>query len=679
MRGTALWLALVVLAATSFGCKQTCFPLEADLGHFREMTLPDLENNPNPSPAPFAGSLDAPSDITDPDRKPRPMTLMEAIAIALENGNTGIQNVTNPGLINDNLVVYAGRDITTTDYMRVIRLDPAIAGSDIESSLSKFDPLLTTSMNWSTVNLPENALNIFQSGDQAQFSSSLLKPLPTGGLAGVTFNVPYTNLANPPSNVVLTNPAYTPSLQFQFEQPLLQGFGVEINQLRSAHPNSILTPFASNLRSEGILITRIKFDQARTDFERAVAYMLLNVESAYWNLYSSYWSLYSREQGLRQAFEAFRINRLKFEQGKTGIQDLAQARRQYESFRGQRITALGRVLEAERQLRGLLNLPAEDGCRIIPADTPTLTPYRPDWTTAWNEAMALRPELILARQNLKLRQMDLILQKNSLLPDLRFTSTYNYNGLGNRLDGSEDNAFRSLASGNYPGYGLGLRYTQPIGFRDAHAQERIARLNLARAYFLLQDQQYKTERALLSPYRNIIEQYELIGAQRSLREAAGIELEARTKQLLAGIGTLDFLLEAQQVWANALQAEYEAIVQYNIALAQFEFNKGTILRYDNVTIGEGPLPNPAQVRAVEHERERTHAIILRQRANPILKPSDLPKDLQAAPVGSIPDDHSPLPKAGDFIYENKSTPMALPQESAAKASPIPEQKQDKTP
>ena len=62
----------------------------------------------------------------------------------------------------------------------------------------------------------------------------------------------------------------------------------------------------------------------------------------------------------------------------------------------------------------------------------------PDWTTALNDCLALRPGLALARQDLKFRQLDLINEKNLLLPDLRFTSTYAPNGLGSTLDGALD-------------------------------------------------------------------------------------------------------------------------------------------------------------------------------------------------------------------------------------------------
>jgi outer membrane protein TolC len=674
MRWKLVLAGLALMAATTTGCRQPCLTFEADLDHYRKMSVPNLETDPNAAAAQIAGHLPSPATVNDPDRKPRPITLAEAVAIGLENGNVGNQLVAQPGFLTDNLVNYNGRDVAGSDYIRVLRLDPAIAGSDIESSLSKFDALYTSSMNWNTSDLPTQGLNQFNNGQTAVFNSTILKPLPTGGVAGITFSTQYQNLTNPPTGFNLINPAYTPQLQFAFEQPLLQGFGVEINQLRSQHPNSILTPFASTVRSEGILITRVKFDQSRIDFERQVAFMLLNIETAYWNLYRDYWALYSREQGLRQAFEAWKINKLRFDAGKVATQDLAQSRGQYESFRDQRLSALGQVLESERQLRGLLNLPVEDGFRLIPVDPPTLTPYLPDWTTSVNEAMALRPELILARNDLKLRQLDLINQKNLLLPDLRSTATYALSGIGSRLDGGAGNAFRNLAENDFQTWGLGLRLSMPIGYRDAHAQERIARLNLAKAYYVVQQQELICKRALELHYRRIQENYDHIAILRSEREARATELEARTKEYLAGRGTLDFLLQSQSQWADALRAEYAAIVDYNNALAAFEFDKGTMLRYDNVNIGEGELPAAAQVRAVEHEKERSHALILRQRETGVerLPYSGLPtlNGPDALPVSSVLD-NEPIPEPNSPMFRDSKGVLPAPTSSIGSGLPTP--------
>src|SRR5262249_32057492 len=159
---------------------------------------------------------------------------------------------------------------------------------------------------------------------------------------------------------------------------------------------------------EGILITRIRFDQQRSEFERELNQMLLNVEVAYWNLYGAYWTLYSREQGLRFAFTAFNLNKAKFEAGRATAADFYQSRGQYELFRAQRLQAIDTVLENERQLRSLLGIAVEDCTRLMPSDSPTLTPYKPDWCSALEESLQKRPELYMTRQEIKANQLRLI-------------------------------------------------------------------------------------------------------------------------------------------------------------------------------------------------------------------------------------------------------------------------------
>lgn len=701
-------VAVIALAfAASVGCKQQCFMTADDLDHYKALGVTGLECEPGPSIVPAVSSMSSPATVIDSDRPIRYMTLAEAIAIALEQGNTGnffpfLGNT--PGqlrFINDVLASFGGPGNTTNSSIvntaaetniRVLALQPAIIGTNIESALSKFDTRWVNNITWSTTDQPvANALQTIQSAitpggtsviaqDQASATTGLIKPLPTGGVAGITFNTTYL-LSNLRQAV---NPAYQPTLTFSFEQPLLQGFGVEINQLRASHPGSILNPFPNLSRTEGILITRVRFDEQRADFERQCNIMLLNVELLYWNLYGTYWALYSREAALRQAYEAWKINRARFEAGRIPIQDLAQSRQQYENFRGQRVSAMADLLEAERQLRGILALPMEDGTRIVPVDEPTLAPYHPDWHGAVNEALALRPELILARNEVKVAQMNLINQKNLLMPDLRFVSQYGYTGIGTRLDGPRfggtgvpGNAFASMSSGDFINWNIGLQSTIPLGFRDANAAVRAARLNLAASYQILKDQERKAMQYLTYAYRQLYYSYEQIKIQRAQREAAAVQLEARFKLYIAGSkeSTLDILLEAQRVWADALKAEYDAIVLYNFSLVSFEFGKGTIMQHDNVVIGEGALPACAQVRAVEHERQRVKALKIREHAEPPTPPpgafeggdfSFLARTTEAPPSAALPSlplpnllkDKKPLPEMSPFPDRGQAPPSS---------------------
>ncbi len=674
---------LTLLLTILVGCKGRVFLTEDQLNIYKGPVPANLQENPNVGATPTIPLTNAPPTLYNLDRQIRYLSLAEAIAIALEQGTVGQPSLLFPGVGLDNLVTAPqGSPPTGSDSIRVLAMDPATTATNIDASLAKFDAVVGTSMMWTATDQPiVSPLQNLQAGgittginaivqQQAQFQTGIYKPLPTGGVAGITFTVPYT-FTNLPAR---TNPFYQPSLQFTFEQPLLQGFGVEINQLRAFHPGSILPisppnsllpapaatylPYNFNNLSgvglglpPGILIARIRFNQNRAEFERNVNQMLLNVETAYWNLYGSYYQLYSREQGLRFAYETWKITGAQYRVGRVSRAALAQAEGQYNLFRSQRLAAIDTLLDNERQLRAIMGMQIEDGTRLVPSDPPTLAEYRPDWKTGWYEAMQNRPELYMARQDVKVAQLNVQLAKNYLLPDLRSFLAYDSNAIGSSLDGNGPlNAFRNLASNTYNDWTVGLRLGVPLGFRFAHAQLRQSQLQLARAYLVLQDQELKAERYLGYWYRHMSSAYFQIKAARAQREAFATQLQIRYELYKAGANepgtqapvTLNLLLESQRFWAEALATEYQAIVTYNNAIVGWEFAKGTIMRHDNVTISEGPIPVAAQKRAVEHMRERTKALLLRERAAPtgvLARPLDVSGPINIYPqinAGSLP-------------------------------------------
>jgi outer membrane protein TolC len=671
-----LGLGLIGLSLAA-GCQQSCYVAEPDLVAASK-TLgipPDAENDPTAGIVPFLGEVSEPATILNPDRTPRYFTLQEALAIALESGTVGLQSIRSPGIPTDDLVTFTGNGVVGSDAVRVFALQPAAQGAAIEANLARFDAQWLNSMTWNTVDNPTQGLSAFTNGSTAALSTALAKPLPTGGVAGITFSTNYQNLSTPPSFLFrVLNPAYTTNLQFGFEQPLLRYYGVAINQLLAAFPASSLYPGINSrpaaVAPEGLLITRLRFDQSRAEFERRVNFLLLNVEVAYWNLYGSYVSLFAAEQGLRMARESWRIGKANFESGKFNPIQFAQVRAQYEQFRVDRLLAVSKVLDNERALRILLGMKMEDGTRLIPADAPTLAPYLPNWEAAYHDALSLRPELILARQDLKAKQFALTAAKTLLKPDLRLQATYSLVGLGSRLDGNgtfegangpqTTNSLRSLTSGDFVNWTVGLTMNMPIGFRNELAQVRQARLALAQAYAILKDQEKKAHNVLTKQYRQVIETYKTIEIRRLRRLTLATELKNLNENVEAG--SLDptsrtygdSLLDAQRLWAQALSDEYQAIVDYNNALALFEFAKGTIQHHDRISIAEGPLPPNAQIRAVEHERQRTNALVVRERSMRSFQPG------RQSVVTVWPEDSAPrLPSLWDQPPElNKQAPPA---------------------
>jgi hypothetical protein len=697
---------LTLLLTFLVGCKGRVF-LTPDQANIYKGPVPfNLQENPNVGTTPTIPLTNAPPTLYNLDRQIRYLSLAEAVSIALEQGTVGQPSLLFPGIGLDNLITAPqGSPPQGSDSIRVLSMDPATTAANIDASLSKFDAVIGSSMLWNSTDQPiVSPIQNLQAGgttsgltaivqQQAQFQSGIYKPLTTGGVAGITFTAPYT-MTNLPSRL---NPFYQPSLQFTFEQPLLQGFGTEINQLRAFHPGSILPispansltpppaatflPYNFNNLSgvglgspPGILIARIRFNQNRAEFERNVNQMLLNVENAYWNLYGSYYQLYSREQGLRFAYETWKITGAQFRVGRVSRAALAQAEGQYNLFRSQRLQAIDTVLDNERQLRAMLGMQIEDGTRLIPSDQPTLAEYRPDWKTGWYEAMQNRPELYMARQDVKVAQLNVQLAKNYLMPDLRSFLAYDSNSVGSQLDGSGPfNALRNLASNTFNDWTVGLRLGMPLGFRFAHAQLRQAQLQLARAYLVLQDQELKAERFLGLYYRRMSSAYFQIKAARAQREAFATQLKIRYELYHAGSNepgtgspvTLNLLLESQRFWAEALATEYQAIVTYNNSICGWEFAKATIIQHDNVTISEGPIPVAAQKRAVEHQRERTKALVLRERAAPagaLAKPLEMSgpvniyPQINAVSIPSLYQEAPPLKDAAELPPVESANP-----------------------
>ena len=624
------------------GCKQQLFMEPGDYAKAVTASLPArIESNVHDAITPpvIEKTAGGPTNVLDPTRPARYVTLKECIAVALEQGNVGSQSPTQFGFKSETLPQFGsqfsggqfnGALSSTSDGIRVFALDPGSSAANVERSLSKFDARWVTSMTWQKVDQPVAAqfLSFQQQRDAASFSSTLAKPLPTGGLAGVTFSTDYSKFAQQATQAGFVNPNYTPRVQFTFEQPLLQLFGVEVNQLTTAHPGSTLI---QGLRPsggqgvDGVLVTRVRFDQSRAEFERTVNYQLVNVETAYWNLYSSYYNLYAQEEGLRQSFEGYRFTKSRVDAGTDPPYQLHQARAQLELFRSQVYTARGQVLEAERQLRGLMGLRSDDGQRLVPVDEPNLAPFQPDFHEAANEAVAGRPELLLARQELKIQQLNMLLQKNLRRPDLRFFSQYDVAGLGTKLDGSEfvganlatqGNAFSSLSNNQFNSWSLGFRLDMPLGFRDANALVRQAQLGLTRSYLQLRDAELKAVEYLLSRYRRVIETYAVIPPLRARREALQAFIHLfRIKIEIGAFQSSEYFnyLQVQRDLADSIAREFAAVAQYNSALAEFEFAKGTIMRYNNINLAEGPLPPWVGKRAADHERERTAAFKLRER------------------------------------------------------------------
>ncbi|MCS7044906.1 MAG: TolC family protein, partial [Gemmataceae bacterium] len=646
----AMLMGAALACAINAGCTRPLFIAESDLQRLGDSLPPALETQPQKVIQPNLADAPTPPDVRHPDRPPRYITLEECLAIGLENGNTNsrLAATANGGTVDDTLASAGLTPTQISESIRVLALQPAIAQTYIENQLSRFDVQWVSSFITQNTDNFQQGLQSFTNGINTVAATGLFKALPTGGFIHTGFQTEYRLLSTPPlGNFGVLNPSYTTRALIGIELPLWQNYGVEINQLLRASPNPVLlnvtglgqflnrqnqlSPF--NAPGEGILIARLRHDQQKAELERQLNALVVNIEQAYWKLYQAYGNLFAYEEVLRIAHRSWLINKSRFDIGRIGPAEYYPILAQYEEFRGERLGALANVLEKERHLRGLMGLPYDDGTRLVPITPPTLAPYQPDFAAALKDALERRPELAIARENVRIAQMQLMLQKNFLKPDARAFAQYSPVGFGNRLDGNgtvldgggslrTNNALQSLISDHYNDWTIGLSLSVPLGYRAEFANVRAARLALAQNYYALKDQEERTKRIVTTFYQDLSKWYDLIEIRRQERKAWAESVEARFKEAVAGKATFaDFMLDMQRRLAQAQLKEFEAIAEYNSALARFEWAKGTLLAHNNIFIAEGPLPEIAHRRAVDHERERSLARVCRERPRPIDNPA----------------------------------------------------------
>ena len=705
------WVGVLLACATfvATGCRQQVFLDKQCFEISHEILPPQAETDPTYGNQTLNKIPPAPANLNDPDRPAWNMTLYEAFAIALENGSVGDAAGAGAGMLNEQQASFIGSVAganSQTDRIKALAMNPAIAGANLEATMARYDARFIASLGVNNIDELQQSPFASPNEQNAQASMSLVKGLPTGGVIATSLTSNYRYLPNAASQQAPAQ-LYEQRLAIGIEQPLLRNFGVELNQILNAFPTfsgtganaaaqadfNARSTAANNLglANEGILISRIRIDQQRAEFERRVQNMLVNVEVAYWKLYESYGILYSYEEVLRIAHKAWVQNHAKFLAGTIGPANYHPIRAQYEEFRGNRIESLAGVLERERILRGLLGLQVEDGKRIVPIDPPTLAPFQPEWDSAVQMAMYQKPELSLVRDNLRTAQYQIVQQQNFLKPDLRFSAQYSPIGFGPRLDGTGNfvaadgtsvpsNADRSLSSDHFNEWSVGLTFAMPLGYRLEHAALRAARLQLAQSYYLLKDQEDRVQRTLALYYQAVNTQYTKIEANRAERVAYGLAVEARYREFAVGKATVsDFLLDAMRRLVAAQLKEYNSIEEYNSDLARYEWAKGNSMKHNNVVIADGNIPCCAEVRAIDHERERARAIVLRERTKndairtPALASSGEVSDHLDA-MGGVPT--AALPPAPPLVdpmpqTENRPTAPALPDPQVVPPVPTP--------
>ncbi len=591
---------------------------------YRSDNLPDLESMSSDEVENFAPPRIAGDQLPQGRLE---LTLDQAIEMALRDTKVlrglSAQILNNPALAQSHL-------------------DPAIQQSDpefgVEGALSQFDALVSTSLGYQkNDNVFNNALlgggaNEVQQ-DLVTSNFSLSKISATGSqftLRGLTNH----DGNNQPGN--LFDHVWNTELEAEVRKPLLQGNGVLFNRI--AGPNS-----RPGLRiSGGVVIARINHDISANQFERGLQNYINEIITAYWNLYFAYRNFETVKKARDNALKTWNIVRARLKNKLPGgeADKESEAREQYYVFQSQLTAALNGdrragvtgVLQAESDLRRLLNIPQSDDKLLLPVDDPIVANTIYDWDQLCLDALHRRPEIKEQKWRVKQRELELFASKNFLLPRLDAVATFRNTGFGDDLIGGGSARFASAAkdafSGDHNELEFGLQYSVAVGRRQAHAGVRNAELRLAREQAILTEQRKQVLQNLGSAIRQVRQSYMSAEFAYNRMQAAKQTVTSRQAAYKADNVPFDELHDAQRRLADAETNYYQELVNYELATETVALESGQLLLQHQVILdgAETSLPtsNVRRRRPLEKTPKPLDPPQLDQKPKPTKRPKSLP-------------------------------------------------------
>ncbi len=568
------------------------------------------------------------------------LTLEEAIKNSLSNSramkslggryvSSAFNNRAQTGEAPDAIVT--APDTTRTVY------DPAIIEttpfSGVEYALSNFDAQVSTNIFYQKNDHQQNVLpqfpitnffrQVFQE-DTSTMNNQITKISAQGGQFTLSNNIVYDFNNNPTLQVAKS---WNVNYQASFNQPLLAGAGTEFNRIAGPY-NPFTNVPGGALQSpafDGVMLARINVDISMADFEGGVRNLVSDTENAYWELCFSWRNLETSNTALESARQTWRKIHALWREGSKGgsAAELAQAQAQFFQFKSQTQTLLNELFRAENRVRYVMGLAVTDGRLIRPADKPTVAKVNFDWRDITEEALARSLDLRRQKWRIKQQELSIIAAKNLLMPRLDVNGLYRWLGLGDDLfAGSHQftptdplsltgsGALSTLASGQFQEWQLGVQGTMSVGFRKELATVRFYELSLARERAKLQDEELEVSHQLADAVRQLELNYNLTQTNFNRALAADKQVEAVQAAYEAGTITLDQLLEAQRLRADAQTSYFRTLLDYQRGIVMVHFRKGSLLEYNNVYLQEGPWPAKAKFDAHRLARQRDASMYL---------------------------------------------------------------------
>jgi HAE1 family hydrophobic/amphiphilic exporter-1 len=521
-----------------------------------------------------------------------PLTLNEAIALALQNNN----------------------DIDGS------RINVEIAEFNLNAARGVYDPLFSSESYYESRTTPTSS-TISGGANGSVTQKDLTGAMRLGGFspfAGGNYQLDFssTRLLTTNQNATL-NPQFPTAFTFTYAQPLLRGLRFDNNRR------------TIEIAKKNLSLTDAQFRQ------RAIE-VISQVEQSYWDLVFSLRNLQVQIDAVRQARVQVESNQRLVAQGVLAPIDIVAANTQVTTFEQNVYTAQEAVTRAENTLKTLIL--AERTATLWSRPLTPVTPInleapRVPLEQAVRAAIDNRPELAQLQTSAEINRIDERFFRDQSRPQVDLVGTYTSTGLAGstvtptinpntsanaqlrarvnelsglaglpaldtgtgttgstvnpNLVGGYTTSLSNLLAQDYPTYRVGVRVELP--FRNRTAQANLGR-SLAEGRRIT-NQRAQAEQLIEADVRNATQTLRSAEARlasaAATRSSAELQFESEQRQFRAGTTTVFLVLQRQNELLAARGRELQAQTDLNKAIAEFQRATGNTLGANNVLVRGG--------------------------------------------------------------------------------------------
>jgi outer membrane protein len=370
---------------------------------------------------------------------------------------------------------------------------------------------------------------------------------------GTSMSLSWNNRAfNSDTAGQLLDPWYNSKFILELRQPLLKGFGTDVQ--------------TSSLRS-----TQKQLEAASYQVNSEAANLAAQVKVAYWNLVFALQDIEVQQLSLTLARKLLEETEAKIAAGRLAKIDIYQPQSEVTRREELLISAERAIGAAEDELKLLLNSDKWQ-TSFQPTDKPATEPIDLDPEAIQDNALKNRPDIKAADLLIKAAQLDKQRTQDDIRPDLSLVGSVGLAG----TEGNYGDALDNSVSSPDNLWQVGIAFSVPLENRVAEGNYLQAKASYNRAKTSAELLRQETRRTVRTTVRDFYLALKAIDATRKTSLATLKRLEAEQAKFDSGRSTTFDVLAAQEAYARALSKQNLTNITYANILGELDRIQGLV-------------------------------------------------------------------------------------------------------